>query len=81
LQTATIILARWKNHFSQLFNIHVHDITQTEIHTTELPETSTFEVELATEKLKSTKSPGIDQTPAELITAGGEQFAEMHTLY
>ena len=33
--------------------------------------TSAFEVELAIEKLKSHKSPGIDQIPAELIKAGG----------
>jgi hypothetical protein len=30
-----------------------------------------LDVELATEKLKSHKSPGIDQIPAELIKAGG----------
>jgi hypothetical protein len=30
-----------------------------------------LEVELAIEKLKSHKSPGIDQIPAELIKAGG----------
>ena len=30
-----------------------------------------MEVELAIEKLKSHKSPGIDQIPAELIKAGG----------
>ena len=30
-----------------------------------------FEVELAIEKLKSNKSPGIDQIPAELIKVGG----------
>ena len=34
-------------------------------------EPSAFEVELAIEKLKSHKSPGIDQIPAELIKAGG----------
>jgi hypothetical protein len=40
-----------------------------EIHTAELlvPERSVSEVELAIEKLKSHKSPGIDQIPAELI--------------
>ena len=32
---------------------------------------SVLEVELAIEKLKSHKSPGIDQIPAELIKAGG----------
>jgi hypothetical protein len=30
-----------------------------------------LEVELAIEKLKSKKSPGIDQIPAELIKSGG----------
>ena len=36
-----------------------------------MPEPSAFEVELAIEKLKSHKSPGTDQTPAELIKVGG----------
>ena len=36
-----------------------------------VPEPSDLEVELASEKLKSHKSPGIDQIPAELIKAGG----------
>jgi hypothetical protein len=36
-----------------------------------VPEPSAFEVELAIAKLKSHKSPGIDQIPAELIKAGG----------
>ena len=43
-----------------------------EIHTAEplVPEPSDFEVQLAIEKLKSHKSPGIDQIPEELIKAG-----------
>jgi hypothetical protein len=42
-------------------------------HTAELlvPKPSTFEVEWAIKKLKSHKSPGIDQIPAELIKEGG----------
>ena len=36
-----------------------------------MPEPSVLEVELAIEKLKSHKSPGIDQIPAGLIKAGG----------
>ena len=36
-----------------------------------MPEPSALEVEVATEKLKSHKSPGTDQMPAELIKAGG----------
>ena len=48
-------------------------IGQAETHTAEplVPEPSVFEVELAIEKLKNHKSPGIDQIPAELIKAGG----------
>ena len=72
------ILARWRDCFSQLLNVHgVHDVRQTETHTAErlVPEPSAFEVELAFEKLTSHKSPGIDQIPAELIKEGVEQFA------
>jgi hypothetical protein len=30
------VLARWRNHFSQLFDVHgVNDVRQTEIHTEE----------------------------------------------
>jgi hypothetical protein len=68
------ILARWRNHSSQLLNIHgVNDVRQTEIHTTEplVPEPSAFEVEMAVGKLKTHKSTGIDQILAELIKAGG----------
>ena len=36
---------------------------------------SATDVELAIDKLKSHKSPGIDEVPAELIKAGVEQFA------
>jgi hypothetical protein len=51
----------------------VIDVRQAEIHTAELlvSEPSALEVELAIEKLKSHKSPGTDQIPAELIKAGG----------
>jgi len=42
-------------------------------HTAEqpVPESSAFEVEMAVKKLKSYKSPGIDQIPVELIKSGG----------
>jgi hypothetical protein len=68
------ILARWRHHFSQLLNIHgTNDVRQTEVQTAKplVPEPSGFEVEMAIEKLKRHKSPGIDQIPAELIKAGG----------
>jgi len=71
------ILAMWSNHFSQLLNVHfVNDVRQTEIYTAEplVPELSAFDVELAIGKLKRHKSPGIDQTPAEMIEVGGRKF-------
>jgi len=78
------IVARWRNYFSQLFNVHgVKDVRQAEIHTAEplVPEPSASEVELAVDKLKSHKSPGIDQISAELIKAGGRTiFLEIHKL-
>ena len=46
-----------------------------------MPEPSAFEVEMAIEKLKRYKSPGIDQIPAELIEPGGSKiFSEIHKL-
>jgi len=55
-------------------NVHgVHYVRKKEIHTAEplVPEPSVFEVEMAIEKPKGHKSPGIYQIPAELIKAGG----------
>ena len=48
------IMARWRNYFSQILNVHgVSDVRQAEIHTAEplVPEPSVMEVELAIEKL------------------------------
>jgi hypothetical protein len=78
------ILARWSNYSSQLFNLHgVNDGRQTEIHTAEplVSERSASEVEVAIKKLKSKKSPGNDQIPAEMIKAGGRTIhGEIHKL-
>jgi len=78
------IVARWRNYFSQLFNVHgVKDVGQAEIHTAEplVPEPCASEVELAINKLKSHKSPGTDQILAELIKAGGRTIClETHKL-
>jgi hypothetical protein len=66
-------LARRKNRFSQLLNPYgVNGDGQTEIHTAEplVAEPNVFEVEVAIEKLKRHKPPGIDQIAAELIKAG-----------
>jgi len=72
------ILASWRNPFTQLLNVYgVHDVRQTEIHTAEplVFELSASEVEMAIEKLKRHKSPGIGQIPAEFIKAEVKQFA------
>jgi len=78
------IVARWRNYFSQLFNVHgVKNDEQAKIHTAEplVPEPSASGVELAIDMLKSHKSPGIDQIPAELIKAGGRTIClEIHKL-
>jgi len=78
------IVARWRTYFSQLFNVHgVKDVGPAEIHTAEplVPESSASDFLLAIEKLKSHKSPGIDQIPEELIKAGGRTIClEIHKL-
>ena len=66
-------VARWRNHFSQLLNVHrADDVGQTEMHTAEpqVLKPNVFEGEMAVEKLKRFKSPGIDQIPSEFIKAG-----------
>ena len=68
------IVVRWRNYFPQLFNVHgVKDVGQAETHTAEplVSEPRAFEFELTIGKLKSHKSRGIDEIPAELIKAGG----------
>jgi len=79
------IVARWWNYFSQLFNMHgAKDVGQAEIHTAEplVPEPSAPEFEQAIDKLKSHKSPGTDQIPAELIKARGRAIClEIHKLF
>jgi len=78
------ILARWMNHFSQLFNVHgVSDVRQTYIHTAKqlVADPSACEVEMAIEKLKGHKSLGTDQIPSELIKARGRTIcSEIHKL-
>jgi len=58
-------------------------VGQAEVHIAEplVAEQSAAEVELAIDKLKSHKSPGTDQIPAELIKAGGRTIClEIHKL-
>jgi hypothetical protein len=68
------IMVRWRNYLSQILNVHgVSDVRQAEIHTADplVSGPRALDVELAIEKLKSRRSPGIDQILAELIKAGG----------
>ena len=78
------ILARWRNYFSQMLNVHgFNDVRQTKLHTADplVTEPSASEIELPTDGLKSHKSPGIDQIPVELIKAGGKTICcEIHKL-
>jgi hypothetical protein len=64
------VLTKWKNFFNQVLNVRGgHDFSQRNIHTAEplVPEPSRVEVKTATGKLKSYKSQGTDQIPAERI--------------
>jgi len=78
------IVAWWRNYFSQLLNVHgVNEVRQAKIHSADplVTDASTSEVELPIEKLKSHKSPGIDQISAELIKAGGRTIrCEIHKI-
>ena len=78
------ILAGLRNHFYQLLNIHgINNVRQTEIHTAKplIPAPSAFKIEMAIEKLKSHKSSGIDQIPAEKIEEGDRKIrSEVHKL-
>ena len=68
------IVAGWRKYFSQLFNVHdVKDVGKADIHTAEplVPDPSASEFDLDFDKLKSHKSQGIDQIPAEPIKVGG----------
>jgi len=61
----------------------VNDVRQTEIHAAEplVPKPCALDMEMAIEKLKGDKSPGIDQIPVELIKAGGMTICcEIHKL-
>ena len=77
------IMARWRNYFSQLLNVHeVNDIRQAEIHTVGplVLEPSAFEFELAIEKLKNYKSPGIDIKQV-VITIGAYHYCQLRTKF
>jgi hypothetical protein len=71
-------------HRAEMFSVHgFSDVRQTGIHTAELLvlEKRAFEFEMAIEKIKRHKSPGIDQILAELIKAVDRTIrSEIHKL-
>jgi hypothetical protein len=74
LEDSYSTLNRWKNYFCQLLN--VHSVAEPLV-----PNHSSFQVEIAIEKLNRNKSPGIDQILAELIQTGGNTLRfEIHKL-
>jgi hypothetical protein len=78
------ILNRCWHNFSQLLNVRgVHNVRQLEIHTAGplVSEPSTFEVEMAIEKLKRYRLAGTDQIPAEMIQSECRTIhSEIHNL-
>jgi len=74
------ILDRWRNHFSQLLNVHrVNYDNQTEVHTAELvPEPRVFEFELATEELKVTNHRALIKSHQKCLKQVVEQFPMRH---
>ena len=72
------IVAGWSSQFSQLLNDHgVYDVRQTEIHTPEplVPESSVFEVEMASEKLKLKNHHVLIKSQQDLLKQLVEKFA------
>jgi len=68
------ILARWTIYISKLFHVHgFYDVRHIDVQTAEplVPEPSAYELQLAIEKLKGQKLPGINQIPSELFKVGG----------
>jgi hypothetical protein len=60
-----------------------NNVRQTDIHTSEplVPEPNAFQIEMATEKIKRHKSPGVGQILVELIKAGSRKTcSEIHNL-
>ena len=59
----------------KVLNVHQSSSLEgSEIHTTDIQESSLFEVELAVEKLVNHKVPGLNKIPFELIQADGAKL-------
>jgi hypothetical protein len=73
-------LNRWKSYNSQLIKVQeISDVIQIEIHTAEplVSGSGHLEIEISMAKQKKYKSPGNDQTPAELYQVGGETLVSV----
>ena len=70
-------LKRWKNHLSVIKYRQIYSCQAAE---PVARDPSAFDAEMAIEKKKGCKSPGIDQIPSELIQAGGRAMrSDVHT--
>jgi hypothetical protein len=82
--TGCLSVLVWGETITSRYSIYMDLVVrQREIHTAEplVPELSAFKFEMAIENLRSHKSPGIEQIPAELIKAGGRTIhSEIHKL-
>ena len=81
-QTPTVLWLGAENMSPRYVHV-VKEVEQAELHTTEplVPDPNACEIELAIDKLKSHKSPGIDRIPAELIKVRGRTILlEIHKL-
>jgi hypothetical protein len=61
-------MARWRKHFSQLFDVHeINDGRQRKIHIAEplMPESSISVFEMIIARVKRHSFPGFDQIPSE----------------
>ena len=80
------ILNRWNEHFHELLDSREKEteppIMQDHNDTNEEdPPPTTEEVEMAVQKLKKHKAPGIDNIPAELFKYGGSELVkQLHTI-
>jgi hypothetical protein len=76
------ILAKWRNHFSELLIVHgFSDVMQTEIHTAEplVPDLGAVEVELAIEKLKVKNHQVFIKSKQNCLRQEVERFAMRST--
>ena len=80
------VLKRWTEYCDELYNFHIRpdaemlNDSQYPTDDEESPAILKREVEVAVRSLKAGKSPGVDNVPAELVKAAGEEAVEALTV-